>query len=111
MMKTKFATTWNCSAYQSTEMPTANILLIVLAFIAIYLTIVIRVTRVGMKKEFDKEYQWLVAHIPKMSAEQADAAIMNFNDRWYGHINDFTLAFHTSRLIRLRLKNMGCKFS
>jgi hypothetical protein len=106
-MKTKFATTWNCSAYQSTEMPTANILLIVLAFIVVYLFIVVRITRIGMKKEFDREYQWLVKHIPEMTPEQSDAAILNFNDRWYGHINDFTLAFHTSRLIRLRLWKMG----
>lgn len=88
-------------------MEDVHILLIVLAFIAIYLIIVIRITRIGMKKEFDKEYQWLVTHIPKMSAQQADAAICNFNDRWHTHINHFTLAFHTSRLIRLRLKAMG----
>lgn len=88
-------------------MSTAHILLIVLAFIAIYLFIVIRITRVGMKKEFDKEYQWLVKNIPAMSVEQSDAAICNFSNRWYGHINEFTLAFHTSRLIRLRLKKMG----
>ena len=88
-------------------MSTAHILLIVLAFIAIYLFIIIRITRVGMKKEFDKEYKWLVKNIPAMSVEQSDAAICNFNNRWYGHINEFTLAFHTSRLIRLRLKKMG----
>lgn len=88
-------------------MSTAHILLIVLAFIAIYLFIVVRITRVGMKKEFDKEYQWLVKNIDKMSPEQSNAAICNFNDRWHSHINHFTLAFHTSRLIRLKLRKMG----
>lgn len=92
-------------------MTNIHILLIVLGFIVFYLLIVIRITRVGMKKEFDNEYQWLVKAIPQMSAQQADAAICNFNDRWYTHVNHFTLAFHTSRLIRLRLKCMGCKFS
>lgn len=107
MAKTKSVTTWNCSAYQPTNMSTAHILLIVLGFMAVYLFIVIRITRIGMKKEFDKEYQWLVRHIPDMTPAQSDAAICNFNDRWHTHINHFTLAFHTSRLIRLKLRKMG----
>lgn len=98
---------WNCSAYQFTDMETIHILLIVLAFSVTYLFIVARITRIGMKREFDKEYQWLVTRIPDMSLEQSDAAICNFSNRWHGHINEFTLAFHTSRLIRLRLKKMG----
>lgn len=88
-------------------MTNVHILLIVLGFIVVYLLIVVRMTRIGMKKEFDREYQWLVKHIPEMTPDQSDAAILNFNDRWYGHINDFTLAFHISRLIRLRLRKMG----
>lgn len=57
-----------------------------------------------MKKEFDREYQWLAQNIHWMTDTQADVAIINFSNRWQDEINDFTLSVHVSRLVRLRLK-------
>jgi hypothetical protein len=79
-------------------------LIMLLSLCFLYLFGMALITRAGRKKEFDREYQWLVKHIESMSDDQADTAIVNFSDRWEGHINHFSLSFHISRLVRLRLK-------
>jgi hypothetical protein len=73
-------------------------------FSVFYLAVVIRITRVTMKREFDREYQWLAKNIEWMTEMQADVAIINFSNRWEGHINDFTLSCHVSRLVKLRFR-------
>jgi hypothetical protein len=78
-------------------------LIMALALCLLYLLGMAFITRIGRKQEFDREYQWLVRHIESMSEDQADTAIINFSDRWEGHINHFSLSFHISRLVRLRL--------
>jgi hypothetical protein len=74
-----------------------------LALCGLYLLGMALITRACRKQEFDREYKWLVRHIESMSEDQADTAIINFSDRWEGHINHFSLSFHISRLVRLRL--------
>ena len=79
-------------------------LIILLSLCFLYLFGMALITRAGRKKEFDREYKWLVKNIESMSDDQADTAIVNFSDRWENHINHLSLSFHISRLVKLRLK-------
>jgi hypothetical protein len=78
-------------------------LILCLAGCALYLFVLSRITRVGQKKQFDREYAWLAKNIAKMPQEKADMAIIDFSHRWNGNVNDFTLSFHVSRLASLSL--------
>lgn len=78
-------------------------LILCLTGCALYLFVLAKITRVGQKKAFDNEYAWLAKNISKMPQEKADMAIVDFSHRWNGNVNDFTLAFHVSRLARLSL--------